>query len=103
MLPAEIRAKRNVGTLSFVSLRRCLVARKPIPSSPLANAKPADITQLSRICALAAEHVSMARAELDGSDPNRALAHLDSAIACLKRLTLRGRALGVGADGKRYA
>jgi hypothetical protein len=71
------------------------VARKTILSSPLASATPGEISQLALTCSMAAEHVSMARAELFSgtADANRALAHLDSAIGCLKRLAAQGRAL----------
>jgi len=53
---------------------------------------------LSQLCSEAAEHMARARRTLaDGScDADRALAHLDEAIFCLKRMLAHGRAATTG-------
>jgi hypothetical protein len=60
------------------------------PASPSAQR----IRTLSELCAEAAQHVAEARMALfnESADAERALAHLDEAIDCLKRLLAHGRA-----------
>lgn len=50
--------------------------------------------KLSALCSEAADHVAKARLSLsdEGTDADRALAHLDEAILCLRRLLAHGRA-----------
>lgn len=49
---------------------------------------------LPQLCSEAADHVARARIELHDArcDPDQALAHLDEAILCLKRLFAHGTA-----------
>jgi hypothetical protein len=63
----------------------------PEPASPPAQ----QIPTLSELCAEAAQHVAKARIALfdESTDAERALAHLDEAIDCLKRLLADGRAV----------
>jgi len=64
----------------------------------ISEAKPAispiAAPNLAQTCGRAAEHMAEARKALGGEshDPDRALAHLDHAIACLGKLSPRGRA-----------
>ena len=57
------------------------------------KAMPPTMT-LSALCSEAADHVAKARLSLsdESSDADRALAHLDEAIDCLRRLLAHGRA-----------
>jgi len=61
-------------------------------------------SSLPRLCAEAADHVARARHSLhdESYDADQALAHLDEAIACLKRLLAHGRTNGraTGANGR---
>jgi hypothetical protein len=59
------------------------------PASPSAQPSPT----LSELCAEAAQHVAEARMAFfnESADAERALAHLDEAIDCLKRLLAHGR------------
>ena len=70
--------------------------RKTEASTEPAAAPPAQrIPTLSKLCAEAAQHVAKARIALfdESTDAERALAHLDEAIDCLKRLLADGRAV----------
>ncbi|HET7210403.1 MAG TPA: hypothetical protein VFI85_01515 [Methyloceanibacter sp.] len=68
--------------------------RKPHAGISEDRAMPPTIT-LSGLCSEAADHVARARLSLsdEGSDADRALAHLDEAILCLRRLLAHGRAV----------
>lgn len=61
-------------------------ARGPLPAET--------IVSVSQLCAEAAEHVAQARFALytEDTDAEQALAHLDQAIGCLKRMLAYGRA-----------
>jgi hypothetical protein len=67
---------------------------------PAANVehKLAAAMTLSQLCSEAAEHMARARRTLaDGScDADCALAHLDEAIFCLRRMLAHGRAATTG-------
>ena len=54
---------------------------------------PGPAQSLPELCSEAADHVAHARALLHDTsyDADRALAHLDDAIACLRRLVAKGR------------
>ena len=60
---------------------------------------------LSELCNEAAEHVAQARLSLydETSDAEPALAHLDEAIFCLKRMLAHGRAMGLSGAKARPA
>ena len=59
------------------------------------NVMPA--ATLSELCSEAADHIARARLSLfdETADAEPALAHLDDAIFCLKRMLSHGRAMGV--------
>jgi hypothetical protein len=61
------------------------------------------VATLSELCAEAAEHIARARISLfdETSDAEPALAHLDEAIFCLKRLLAHGRASGFNCSGNK--
>jgi hypothetical protein len=63
-------------------------ASAPIPSGP------ERLTQLSDLCSEAAGHVAKARMALhvEAFDADQALAHLDDAIGCLRRLVSHSKA-----------
>jgi hypothetical protein len=58
---------------------------------------------LPQLCSEAADHVARARLALfeESYDTDRALAHLDEAIFCLKRLLAHGRATHTGGTAPR--
>ncbi len=60
---------------------------------------------LSELCAEAAQHVAKARVALfdESADAERALAHLDEAIFCLKRLLAQGRKAGLNGGAKLHS
>jgi hypothetical protein len=60
---------------------------------------------LSELCSEAADHIARARISLfdETSDAEPALAHLDEAIFCLKRMLAHGRALGLSGAKARPA
>jgi hypothetical protein len=64
--------------------------KAPIQTTPQPE-QPAPT--LSQLCSQAAEHVARARLALfeEDADAEGALAHLDDAIDCLKRLLAHGR------------
>jgi len=72
---------------------------------PVANAAHEETSSLPQLCSEAADHVARARAALydETLDADQALAHLDDAIACLKRLWAHGRASIDGAPAARSA
>jgi hypothetical protein len=76
--------------------RKTKASLAPVPQPPERTAK------LSELCADAAEHVAKARLALfdEGTDAEAALAHLDEAISCLKRLLANGRATGLNGSGQ---
>ena len=63
-------------------LRKSRASAAPIPSGP------ERLTKLSELCSEAATHVARARIALsvETADTDQALAHLDEAIGCLRRL-----------------
>ncbi len=67
---------------------------KPHAAISEEKAMPPKMT-LSGLCSEAADHVAKARLSLsdEDSDADRALAHLDEAILCLRRLLAHGRAV----------
>ncbi len=60
---------------------------------------------LSELCSEAADHIARARVSLfdETTDAEPALAHLDEAIFCLKRMLAAGRPLGVNGAKARPA
>lgn len=74
--------------------------KKAAPAAVVEERRPS----LPQLCTEAADHVARARIALDDEtlDPDQALAHLDEAIACLKRLWAHGSARQglTGADAR---
>ena len=62
--------------------------RKASLTTATSNSEPERLTKLSDLCSEAAAHVAKARMALclETLDTDQALAHLDEAIGCLKRL-----------------
>lgn len=62
-------------------------------ASTLMPSGPERLTKLSDLCSEAAGHVAKARMALDieAFDADQALAHLDDAIGCLKRIVSHGK------------
>jgi hypothetical protein len=60
---------------------------------------------LSELCGEAADHIARARISLfdETTDAEPALAHLDEAIFCLKRMLAHGRAMSVNGAKSRTA
>ncbi len=73
---------------------RIFIATAPEPAQPIAT--------LSALCSEAAAHVAKARIALfdESADPESALAHLDDAIACLKRILAHNRPTGLNGSHK---
>lgn len=67
---------------------------KPIRKAATSPAHDEATPSLPQLCSEAADHVAKARIELhdESCDPDQALAHLDEAILCLKRLFAYGSA-----------
>ncbi len=77
--------------------------RKTKASTPPAPQPPQRVATLSELCTEAAQHVARARVALfdETADAEVALAHLDEAIACLKRLLAHGRPARLNGNGSR--
>jgi len=79
--------------------RRIKASTEPAP-------QPAPrIATLSELCSEAASHVARARIALfdESADTESALAHLDEAIACLRRLLTHSRAARLNGSAKLHS
>jgi hypothetical protein len=79
--------------------RKIEASTQPVPQPAQRGAT------LSELCAEAAQHVAKARVALfdESADAERALAHLDEAIFCLKRLLAQGRKTGLNRSAKLHS
>jgi hypothetical protein len=79
------------------------MTQKPKASTRQDTVMPA--ATLSELCSEAADHIARARISLfdETSDAEPALAHLDEAIFCLKRMLAHGRTLGTNGAKARPA
>jgi hypothetical protein len=68
--------------------------RKASMTAATSKSEPERLTKLSDLCSEAAGHVAKARMALhvETFDTDQALAHLDDAIGCLRRLLAHSRA-----------
>jgi hypothetical protein len=81
------------------------MTQKPKATATRRQDKVMPPATLSELCTEAADHIAQARLSLfdETSDAEPALAHLDEAIFCLKRMLAHGRALGLGGAKARPA
>jgi hypothetical protein len=81
------------------------MTEKPNATATKRQDKVMPAATLSELCNEAAEHIARARFSLfdETSDAEPALAHLDEAIFCLKRMLAHGRAMGLNGAKARPA
>jgi hypothetical protein len=81
------------------------MTQKPNATATKGQDKVMPAATLSELCSEAADHIARARISLfdETSDAEPALAHLDEAIFCLKRMLAHGRALGLSGAKARPA